>query len=201
MRFPNDFWEPIIAAIILVVGAVIYSISTRNRGSFTDTPDWSKVVRRIIELVCVFVSVLLVSYIGWSDKWYISLLLIFFPMLGVITVPFVVLIFRIITKRSIPSSEKMGEHLTNAIILTLFLLSGMLIVLITLAKALDQMAISIYLHIILSFLLSLELAFLAYQLYYYLIIKNIPNSEDEKAARKNNELDEKISLICKELNE
>jgi len=192
MKFPNDFWEPIIAVTIFIIGSVIYHVSIRNRGSYTDTPDWSKVIRRVVELVCVIVSVLFISYMGWGKTWYVSTLMICFPALGFLAIPAIALLRKVFPEsKLVPAAEKLNEHFANALILALFLLCGMLIFLISIAKGVDESGISvIYLYIMLDFLLSAEIAFLAYQLYYLIVEKNIPSDDIVQVIR-----------ICEELND
>ena len=192
MNFPNDFWELIVALIILVTGAVIYKISTRNRGSFTDTPDWSKVVRRVVELVCVFVCILLFSYLGWNDHWYMSLLMVGLPIIGVLATPTLVIGSNLFAKgKKTTATENLNEHFANALILAFFLLSGVMVILITLVKNIENVGINVsYLFIALVLFLSSQFAFLSYQLYYLIVVKNVPG---ENAIQ--------IIKICEELNE
>lgn len=182
--------EPIIAAIIFVIGIIIYLIATRKRGSYGDVPSQNKVVKRIVELACVFVCVLIVSYSGWGNAWLASWLLIVFPVFGTIFAPIVILISKVIAKQSAPINEKIGEHLTNALILALFVLSGMLIVSVSFARVHNHFSFALYLQVILDLLLSTQISLLLYQLYYYLFEKEIPNHEDEKILRICNELTE-----------
>ncbi len=188
MSLYNIFVEPIIAAIIFAIGIIIYVIATRKSGSFTQAPNQSKVVKRIVELVCVFVWVLIVSYSGWEIDWLVSWLVIIFPVFGIITVPIVLLISKVVAKKAVPINEKIGEHLANSLILAIFLLSGMLTVSVAFAKIHNHFSFAIYLHVLLDLLLSFQISLLLYQLYYYLFEKEIPSGEEKKIQRICNEL-------------
>ena len=201
-------WEIIFAIIILVAGAIIYGIATRNRGGFVDAPDWSMVIRRIVELICVLICMILVVCFGWSEKGLVSLLLPIPPILVLATV---FLAFRDINRRHRGSNEeesgiaikqnffrkilknsveKLSVHMLNATVLALFIMSGAFFVFVTLAKIFNFPEISTIMHTVLSVLLSLEFLLLAYHLYDILANDSIPSNEIKQIIR-----------ICNDLNE
>jgi hypothetical protein len=197
MTFPNDFWEPIFFVALIIIGLVAYAIATHNRGSFADAPDWSKVVRRIIELSCVFIAILLAAFFGWSAEHIVrNILLIIISAVGIFIVPILILIFKFDLKefkkkiKNVVTTEKLSEHLVNAIILALFMLSATLVALIVLARGTNQPVVCAFLFILLDLLLSAEFSFLLFQLYYMVIFKKVPSEEIIQIIR-----------ICKELNE
>lgn len=192
MQFPHDFWELIAIISLFLIGEIIYALATRNRGSFADTPDWSKVIRRIIELACVLMGLLFIGFVAWKYGWYIGILTILLPLAGIVLGFYMPGLVTWITKRKKkgqPFKDNLAEHLLNAVILAIFLLSALLIGFITMARAFHEGYISCYFLIILDFMLSVEFALLFYQLYYLIFINNIPSEEIVQIVK-----------ICKELN-
>lgn len=193
MRFPDYLWIIIIPVLILLVARITYTIATRNRGSFADTPEWSKVIRRIIEIICVFVILMLMIHFAWSKSLVVKILVIAFPIIGIIMG---MLMCKVANNKSKDNRGKtdfkgnLFDHLLNTIILILFQISALLIVFIVMAEAAFFFSEAIYFFIILDFLLSIEFSFLLYQLYYLIYFNNIPNNEIVNIVR-----------ICKELND
>lgn len=194
MKLPNYIWIIIAAIFILLIGRITYSIATRNRGSFADTPEWSKVIRRIIEVICVFVFLLFTIYLAWDNILIVKILLIVFPISGVILGFFMPKIFKWIENIKKDSSEHfkntLAEHLINTIILVIFQLSGLLVVFAVSAYFLSYNSTVIYFLMLLVFLLSIELPFLLYQIYHLIFVDSVPNDETVHIVR-----------ICKELND
>ena len=193
MRFPDYLWIIIIPVLILLVARITYIIATRNRGSFADTPEWSKVIRRIIEIICVFVLLMLMIHFAWSKSLVVKILVIAFPIIGIIVG---MLMCKVANIKSKDNGEKnafkgnLFDHLLNTIILILFQISALLIVFVVMAEVAVFFSEAIYFFIILDFLLSIEFSFLLYQLYYLIYFNNIPNNEIVNIVR-----------ICKELND
>ena len=195
----NDYLELMVMGALFLVGFFAHWIATYNRGSFVDIPDWNKVVRRAIELICTLIAVVLLIGLGWGRYWLATLFLIVFPTLGIV---FVVIVYFSQKKKleaDIDPNAKqrsrlqqmiLSLHLVNALTLALFLLSGMLVVLITLAKVHDQAGNVVFLYSLLSLLLSSELLLLAYQLCNLILVHRVPNEENIKIVK-----------ICNELND
>lgn len=196
---PNDFLELIVMAALVAVGLIAHHIATHNKGSFVDMPDWNKVVRRAVELVCTLIAEVLLTGFGWGHYWLYSLFLIVFPLLGIV---FAAIVY-------VTQKKKVGEkgdsktkqrnplqqmilslHLVNALTLVLFLLSGLLVLLITIAKAYKQPGNAVFLYTVLSLLLSSEILLLAYQLCKLILVHRIPNEDNIKIVK-----------ICNELND
>lgn len=203
MDFVNQYWEIAVFVAIFVVCTIIYSVATRNRGSFVDTPDWSKVVRRIIELAGVFLSLVFIVFLIWKHDLWFGIIALIFPILGFCSVFLTRLVINWIVKRKFRGQDEaeklnmqqfrdnLSDHLVNAIILTVFFLSGLLIILITIAKIPDDPIIDpVFLLLILDLFASIEFSFLMYQIYYLIIINNVPSEEIIQIVR-----------ICKNLNE
>jgi hypothetical protein len=184
----TSYWELIFSACLFFVGILVYAVATNDRGSFADTPDWSKVVRRITELFCVFIGMLLLIFIGWSDI-ISNILMIAFSIIGAFVAPSVIVRKRAKgNPKNQQKNEQLNEYLVNAIILTLFMLSGMLVVLITAAKFLEQPAIAHCLLLILSLLLSTECSILFFQLHYLVLSRDLPDKEIIQIVRISKEL-------------
>ena len=198
---PNNFLELIIMAALFAVGLVAHIIATWNKGSFVDMPDWNKVVRRAIELICTLIAVVLLTGLGWGHYWLASLFLIAFPTLGIV---FCVLVY-VFQKKKIKAEEEkvaaastnpqnplqqmiLSLHLVNALTLVLFLLSGLLVILITIAKTNGQPGNVVFLYSVLSLVLSSELLLLAYQLCSLILVHRVPNEENIKIVKICNEL-------------
>ncbi|MDR0919883.1 MAG: hypothetical protein LBM93_11685, partial [Oscillospiraceae bacterium] len=64
---PSIYYLIVIAIVSCITGVIAYNIAIRNRGSFVDTPDWTKVARRIIELIIVFVVLLFLCYMFFRE--------------------------------------------------------------------------------------------------------------------------------------
>lgn len=200
----NEYWEVVVFIALLIVSTIIYSIATRNRGSFVDTPDWSKVVRRIIEISAVFISFILLAFFVWEYGWLHKILAIFFPIGGLLSFFVTRGIVNWIVIRKFKNSENdeekrlsmqqfkdnLADHLINALILTVFFLLGLLVILITVFKVTEKLTLYHNLTLVLDFFLSIQFSFLLYQLYYLIVVNNVPSEEIIQIIR-----------ICRDLNE
>lgn len=181
--FPNDCWELILMVVLYFIGTITYSVSTRNRGSFVDTPDWSKVVRRIIELASVVVALIFLGILGWDSRLIIKILVVLFPLCGIALGGIISCSLFRHQKAEKEEGEiggfgtKLSEHLVNAIILTIFSLSVGLVCLITLAKYFQEMEIALCCLVVLVFFLSMELAALLFHIVRLIYIDQLPNRE------------------------
>jgi len=82
----------------------------------------------------------------------------------------------------VPSSEqvltnRLTEHLINAIILVLFFLSALIIVIITIARVYKYQHLIDYCTVLLVVFLSLELAMLLHHILRLIYVENLPNKE------------------------
>ena len=202
--FPEDFVELILMIALLIVGSVVYAVATRNRGSFADTPDWSKVVRRIIEFASVILAVLFIGFTGWNASTSIRVAVITIPLTG-IGIGLCSLFLINAEERAIkapqpgPSREnqattkgfanRLTEHLINTVILTLFFLSTLLIFIITMARIWGWMDVVCYCIVLLDTFLSLELAALLYHIFRLILIDNLPSAEIAQILKIYKELD------------
>lgn len=193
MQFPHDFWELIVIISLFIVGAMIYALATRNRGSFADAPDWSKVIRRIIELACVFIGLLFFVFMSWKYGWYVGVLSISFLIAGIVLGVFMPRVVTWITdrkKKEQQFKDNLAEHLLNAVILAVFLLSSLLIGFLTLARVFHEENLCCFILLVLEFMLSIEFALLFYQLYYLIFVNNIPSEEIVQIIKISKELNE-----------
>lgn len=204
----NIFWELIIMGVLMVMGSAVYGLATRNRGSFADTPDWSKVIRRIIEFASVLLAVLLIAFLGWDWAGSCRVLFVLAPIAGVVMGVCSLWLLRKEKQRAgskdrQPEEEggsaktgaaglhnRLSEHLINAIILTLFFLSALLVIMITVARGCDHEPVLRYCTVLLVIFLSLELAALLYHIFRLICIDNLPNEEIAQILRIFKELDE-----------
>ncbi len=199
-----ECWEIIIFISLLIISALIYSIATRNRGSFVDTPDWSKVIRRIVEMSMVLLCSIIIAFFAWCYDWLYGIKIILFAIGGIISVLTICIITnRIINKKfsrngtnenkeNIDKQQfktNLAEHLINALILTVFFLIGFIIILVTILKLLGNMELYYNFVLLLEFFLSIQFSLLLYQLYYLVIINKIPSEEIIQITR-----------ICQDLN-
>lgn len=206
--FPIYYWELIMMALLSIGGAVTYALATKNRGSFADTPDWSKVVRRIIEFAAVLLVELFVVFQGWNYSNVSRIVLVLIPVVGIALGICSVFLARkekklIEHQNNSPESggtdpkanwfgvhNRLYEHLTNAIILTLFLLVLFTAMVLTLAKYLGNRLVIDYCTVLLVIFLASELTALLYHIFRLINIENLPNKEIAQVVKIFKGLDE-----------
>lgn len=193
--FPVHYWEWIMIALLSIGGAGTYALATKNRGSFADTPDWSKVIRRIIEFAAVCLVELFVVFQGWNYSNVSRIALVLIPVAGLllgICSLFLARKEKQLIERQDNGSETGGtdpkanwfgvhnrlyEHLTNAIILTLFLLVLFTVLVLTLAKYLGNSLVIDFCTVLLVIFLAGEMIALLYHIFRLICIENLPNKE------------------------
>ena len=193
--FSKVFWELSMIVALYSGGAITYYIATKNRGSFADTPDWSKVIRRIIEFASVFLAVVFIIFQGWNRPGVSRTILLTASIGGVVVGICSFFLVRWEKERMDQESnsaeanrtdkkanrkkvgDRLYEHLVNAIILTLFFASFLVILMLTAAKLLEQERIVDFSIGMATVTLSLELAALLYHILRLLIVENLPSKE------------------------
>ncbi|MDR0920334.1 MAG: hypothetical protein LBM93_14005 [Oscillospiraceae bacterium] len=108
----STYYLLIFATVLIIIGCLAYKFSTHNRSIFSDIPDRSKVARRIIEIIEVFIAIIFLCYIVSKVlKWYI-ILFIAIPLICFINTVGVILTIidwqntKLIPKPQIPKSKK-----------------------------------------------------------------------------------------------
>ena len=193
--FPLYYWELIMMALLSLGATIIYILATKNRGSFVDTPDWSKVVRRIVEFAAVFLMELFIIFQGWNYSNIPRIVLVLVPVGGVslgICSIFLARKEKKLIEHQDDSSVSIGteskanwlgmhnrlyEHLTNTIILSLFLLVLFSAIVLTLSKYMANSLATDYCTVLLLVFLALELTTLLYHIFRLIHIENLPNKE------------------------
>ncbi|GFH42383.1 hypothetical protein Hs30E_09340 [Lactococcus hodotermopsidis] len=204
-----NYWE-LVYLFLPILGFIAYRVATHNRGSFVDTPVWSKLIRRTIELACVYVGCFL--FLLRCDSLLTILLFVSFIILTNVIMIYVIRRGKALKDKASKEdshsndpdletdkqgsetykqgleTENLGEHLINAIVLVLFLISVLVIFLIFFFK-ITESDISICLFVFLGIIFAIESAILLYQILSIFNSKNTKNNENLQ-----------IIQICKELN-
>ncbi len=202
----KNFQELLFVVILFFAGLINYALVTNNRGSFADTPEWSKVVRRIIELSFVLFYLLLLIFLGWENTTLYKILLILPP---VISLAICILVWTRFHKKGVaatgqspmsaeetdPSKKprldsRLPEHLINTIILSLFFLTVLLSALISFARFWEQISLLHYCTFLLDAVLSAEFCVLFYHILRLIYIDNLPGREITQILKIYKELDE-----------